>query len=265
MSKFQKAQFKGCGGPFRTEVVELQRVAPACHGTDIPGCSAPCSDCTWDIPPLQKCPYRVPRRVPARVQQGALITAREKREAVGLDQLEKAMDRVIGGIEKRSRVLSDFEKKVVAYHEAGHAIVGWFLKYADPLMKISIIPRGSAALGYAQYLPKETAISTATQLLDRICVLLGGRVSELIHFGHLSTGASDDLQKVTQIAYSQVCGSGVLTFEGRTTIRRPPPPSPDQSDHRGKNEILQQGKSDRAIFGTQHFGSQSPPPPFPLS
>uniref|UniRef100_A0A7S4LDC7 AAA+ ATPase domain-containing protein n=1 Tax=Eutreptiella gymnastica TaxID=73025 RepID=A0A7S4LDC7_9EUGL len=150
--------------------------------------------------------------------EGALITAREKREAVGLDQLEKAMDRVIGGIEKRSRVLSDFEKKVVAYHEAGHAIVGWFLKYADPLMKISIIPRGSAALGYAQYLPKETAISTATQLLDRICVLLGGRVSELIHFGHLSTGASDDLQKVTQIAYSQVSqlsmypGGGHLSF-----------------------------------------------------
>ena len=114
------------------------------------------------------------------------------------------MDRVIGGIEKKSRVLSDFEKKVVAYHEAGHAITGWFLKYADPLMKISIIPRGSAALGYAQYLPKETAISTATQLFDRICVLLGGRVSELITFGHLSTGASDDLQKVTQIAYSKV-------------------------------------------------------------
>uniref|UniRef100_A0A7S1ISB6 AAA+ ATPase domain-containing protein n=1 Tax=Eutreptiella gymnastica TaxID=73025 RepID=A0A7S1ISB6_9EUGL len=150
--------------------------------------------------------------------EGALIAAREKISTIGLDQLEKAVDRVIGGIERRSRVLSPFEKKVVAYHEAGHAIVGWFLKYADPLMKISIIPRGSAALGYAQYLPKETSITTGPQLADRICVLLGGRVSELIHFGHLSTGASDDLQKVTQIAYSQISqlsmypGGGHLSF-----------------------------------------------------
>jgi len=153
--------------------------------------------------------------------EGALIAAREHSKAVRLRHLEDAVDRVIGGIEKRSRVLSDFEKKVVAYHEAGHAIVGWFLKYADPLMKISVIPRGSAALGYAQYLPKETSISNSAHLADRLCVLLGGRVSELLNFGHLSTGAADDLQKVTQLAYSQVSQLGM--FPGGSHLSFPLP------------------------------------------
>lgn len=111
---------------------------------------------------------------------------------------------MLAGIEHRSRVLSDFEKNVVAHHEAGHAIAGWFLNRADPLMKVSIIPRGGSALGYAQYLPNENKMQTANEIVERMCVTLGGRVAELIFFNHLSTGASDDLQKVTRMAYTHV-------------------------------------------------------------
>ncbi|KAL0200557.1 hypothetical protein M9458_003744, partial [Cirrhinus mrigala] len=99
-------------------------------------------------------------------------------------------------------VLQPEEKKTVAYHEAGHAVAGWFLEHADPLLKVSIIPRGKG-LGYAQYLPKEQYLYTKEQLLDRMCMTLGGRVSEEIFFGRITTGAQDDLKKVTQSAYAQ--------------------------------------------------------------
>uniref|UniRef100_A0A671Z4Z6 AFG3-like AAA ATPase 2 n=1 Tax=Sparus aurata TaxID=8175 RepID=A0A671Z4Z6_SPAAU len=132
--------------------------------------------------------------------EAALIAARHLSDAINQKHFEQAIERVIGGLEKKTQVLQPEEKKTVAYHEAGHAIAGWFLEHADPLLKVSIIPRGKG-LGYAQYLPKEQYLYTKEQLLDRMCMTLGGRVSEEIFFGRITTGAQDDLRKVTQSAY----------------------------------------------------------------
>lgn len=136
--------------------------------------------------------------------EAALIAARTDKHVVDEIDFEAAIERVIAGIEKKSRVLSPEEKKTVAYHEAGHAVAGWYLKYAEPLIKVSIIPRGSSALGYAQYLPKDQYLYSKLQLMDRMCVALGGRVSESMFFESITTGAQNDLQKVTKMAYSQV-------------------------------------------------------------
>ncbi|CEJ01398.1 Putative Cell division protease ftsH [Rhizopus microsporus] len=141
--------------------------------------------------------------------EAALIAARRLKEEVEEKDFEDAIERVIAGLEKKSRVLSPEEKKTVAYHEAGHAVAGWYLKHADPLLKVSVIPRGSAALGYAQYLPKDQYLYSKEQLLDRMCMTLGGRVSEQIFFDSITTGAHDDLQKVTKIAYAQITQYGM--------------------------------------------------------
>lgn len=142
--------------------------------------------------------------------EAALIAARFNAEAVQLKHFEAAIERVIAGLEKKSRVLSLEEKRTVAFHEAGHAIAGWFLEHADPLLKVSIIPRGTAALGYAQYLPKDQYLFSKQQLLDRMCMTLAGRVAEEITFdGTITTGAQDDLQKVTKLAYAQITRYGM--------------------------------------------------------
>jgi AFG3 family protein len=140
--------------------------------------------------------------------EAALLAARNGKDEVTELDFETSIERVIAGIEKKSRVLSPEEKKTVAYHEAGHAIAGWYLKYAEPLLKVSIIPRNSA-LGYAHYLPKDQYLYSKLQLLDRMCVTLGGRVSETLFFESITTGAQDDLKKVTQMAYSQVAVFGM--------------------------------------------------------
>ncbi|KAI9366218.1 peptidase family M41-domain-containing protein [Pilaira anomala] len=136
--------------------------------------------------------------------EAALIAARNSKDEVDESDFEAAIERVIAGIEKKSRVLSEEEKKTVAYHEAGHAVAGWYLKHTEPLLKVSIIPRGSSALGYAHYLPKDQYLYSELQLMDRMCVALGGRVSEMLFFESVTTGAQNDLQKVTKMAYSQV-------------------------------------------------------------
>ncbi|KAG0007983.1 AAA ATPase afg3 [Entomortierella chlamydospora] len=135
--------------------------------------------------------------------EAALIAARHNKDTVVEEDFEAAIERVIVGLEKKSKVLSPEEKKTVAYHEAGHAVAGWYLEHADPLLKVSIIPRGIGALGYAQYLPKDQYLYSTKQLMDRMCMTLGGRVSEHIFFGIITTGAQDDLQKVTKMAYAQ--------------------------------------------------------------
>lgn len=123
---------------------------------------------------------------------------------------EQAIERVIGGLEKKSLVLKPEEKRTVAYHEAGHAICGWYFKYADPLLKVSIIPRGQGALGYAQYLPNgDTYLMNVNQLMDRMAMTLGGRVSEELHFETVTSGASDDFRKVTQMATAMVSKWGM--------------------------------------------------------
>lgn len=140
--------------------------------------------------------------------EAALIAARDSCDTVAMKHFEKAIDRVIAGMENKSKVMQPEEKKTVAYHEAGHAVVGWFLEHADPLLKVTIIPRGRG-LGYAQYLPKEQFLYTKEQLNDRICMSLGGRASEQIFFEKITTGAQDDLQKVTQLAYAQTTQFGM--------------------------------------------------------
>ncbi|WP_295721064.1 ATP-dependent zinc metalloprotease FtsH [Mucilaginibacter sp.] len=134
--------------------------------------------------------------------EAALIAARKNKESVDMTDFQDAIDRVIGGLEKKNKIISPEEKRIVAYHEAGHAIAGWFLEHADPLVKVSIVPRGVAALGYAQYLPKEQFLYTTEQLLDEMSVSMGGRVAEDIVFGKISTGALSDLERITKLAYA---------------------------------------------------------------
>ncbi len=141
--------------------------------------------------------------------EAALIAARKNKEAVDMSDFQDAIDRVIGGLEKRNKLISPEEKEIIAYHEAGHAICGWYLEHAYPLLKVTIVPRGTAALGYAQYTPKEQYLYNTDQLLDQICMTLGGRAAEDIFFGKISTGASNDLQQISKIAYSMVTVYGM--------------------------------------------------------
>ncbi|MGI9541794.1 MAG: ATP-dependent zinc metalloprotease FtsH [Cyclobacteriaceae bacterium] len=141
--------------------------------------------------------------------EAALIAARKDKQAVDMKDFQDAIDRVIGGLEKKSKIISPEEKKIVAYHEAGHAVAGWYLEHADPLVKVSIVPRGVAALGYAQYLPKEQFLYQTEQLFDEMCMTLGGRAAEEIIFDKISTGALSDLERVTKMAYSIVTVYGM--------------------------------------------------------
>ncbi len=149
--------------------------------------------------------------------EAALIAARHDKEVIGMQDFNDAVDRVIGGLEKKNKIISPEEKKIVAYHEAGHAIAGWFLEHADPLVKVSIVPRGIAALGYAQYLPKEQYLYTVEQLTDGMCMTLGGRVAEDIIFGRISTGAQNDLERITKLAYAMVTVYGMNTKVGNVS------------------------------------------------
>merc|ERR1711871_217142 len=153
--------------------------------------------------------------------EAALIAARDDCDAVTLIHFQKAVERVIGGLEKKNKILSLTERTTVAYHEAGHAVTGWFMEHADPLLKVSIVPRGTATLGYAQYLPQEHALYSLEQLEDMMCMTLGGRVSEEIKFKRITTGAQDDLQKVTRIAYQQVTNFGMNEKIGRLSFPQP--------------------------------------------
>jgi AFG3 family protein len=141
--------------------------------------------------------------------EAALIAARRNKKAIDMEDFNDAIDRVIGGLEKKNKIISPEEKKIVAYHEAGHAIVGWFMEHCDPLVKVSIVPRGVAALGYAQYLPKEQFLYNTEQLIDEMCMALGGRAAEQIVFGKISTGALSDLERITKMAYSIVTMYGM--------------------------------------------------------
>lgn len=152
--------------------------------------------------------------------EAALIAARRNKEAVDMHDFQDAIDRVIGGLEKKNKIISPEEKKIVAYHEAGHAIAGWFLEHADPLVKVSIVPRGVAALGYAQYLPKEQFLYTTEQLTDSMCMTLGGRVAEDIVFGKISTGAQNDLERITNLAYGMISVYGMNEKVGNISFNQ---------------------------------------------
>merc|ERR1712054_521340 len=140
--------------------------------------------------------------------EAAIVAARRGKQKIQLDDFEKATDRLVGGLES-NKIMTDKEKKTVAYHEAGHAIAGWNLEHADPLLKVTIVPRGKGALGFAEYLPKEIALHTKEQLIDTICMALGGRAAEEVNFGRVTTGAGDDLRRVTQMAYQMISVYGM--------------------------------------------------------
>jgi cell division protease FtsH len=140
--------------------------------------------------------------------EAALIAARKKKEAVEQEDFMEARDRVVGGLERKGKIISPKEKKIVAYHEAGHAVASWYLEHVDSLVKVSIIPRGKS-LGSAWYLPEERQIVTKSQFMDQICASLGGRAAEEIIFDEISSGALDDLEKTTKQAYTMVVYYGL--------------------------------------------------------
>lgn len=153
--------------------------------------------------------------------EAALIAARKGKNTVDMDDFNAAIDRVIGGLEKKNKIILPEEKRVIAYHEAGHAVSGWFLEHAHPLVKVTIVPRGVAALGYAQYLPKEMYIRNTDHLMDDMCMSLGGRAVEELVFGKISTGALSDLQHVTRMAYAMVAMYGMNDVVGNVSFYDP--------------------------------------------
>jgi len=162
--------------------------------------------------------------------EAALIAARFGRPTVGRDSFDGAIDRVIAGLEKKDLTIDPDERRVVAFHEAGHALTGWMLEHADPVMKVSIVPRGRAALGYSQSLPRDVALHTEQQLADTMCMALGGRAAEDVVFNVVSTGAQNDMERVTNMAHQQVSVFGMsqavgpLSFGGQedgNTLYRP--------------------------------------------
>lgn len=149
--------------------------------------------------------------------ESALVAARKSKTAVEKQDFLDAIDRIIGGLEKRNKIVSKLEKKTIAYHEAGHATASWLLEHADPLVKVTIIPRGRA-LGAAWYLPEERQITNREQLLDEMCYALGGRAAEEIVFGKVSTGALNDLERVTKQAYAMVAYFGMSPQIGNVSF-----------------------------------------------
>ena len=140
--------------------------------------------------------------------EAALIAARRNGKSVGKQDFLDAVDRIIGGLEKKTKVMTEHEKRSIALHEAGHATISWFCRYANPLIKVSIVPRGRA-LGAAWYLPEERQITTKEEMLDEMCSLLGGRAAEELCIGQISTGAMNDLERATKSAYGMIAYAGM--------------------------------------------------------
>ena len=150
--------------------------------------------------------------------EAALLAARKDKEAIEMEDFEHAIDRVIAGLEKKNKIISPEERRVIAFHEAGHAIVGWFLEHTDPVVKVSIVPRGLSALGYAQYLPEERYLYSREALLDRMTMAIGGRIAEDIVFGRVTTGAQNDLERITKMAYAMVVDYGMSERIGNVSF-----------------------------------------------
>jgi cell division protease FtsH len=149
--------------------------------------------------------------------ESALIAARKDKKVVERQDFLDAVDRIVGGLERKTKIITKEEKKTIAFHEAGHATVSWLLEYAHPLVKVTIIPRGKA-LGAAWYLPEERQITTRDQLIDEMCSALGGRVAEELIFGKISTGAMNDLEKITKQAYAMIAYFGMSDKVGNLSF-----------------------------------------------
>lgn len=183
--------------------------------------------------------------------EAALIAARDMNLTIIQKHFEQAIERVIAGMEKKTNVLAPDEKKTVAYHEAGHAVSGWFLEHSDPLLKVSIIPRGKG-LGYAQYLPKDQYLLSTEQLYDRMCMTLGGRVSEEIFFKRITTGAQDDLKKVTDSAYAQIVRFGMNKRVGNVSFDTSQPGDPMFSKPYSEQTAQMIDEEARALIDNAH-------------
>lgn len=153
------------------------------------------------------------------VNEAALHAARELQDKIMRKNFEYALERVIAGPEKKTGILNPEEKKIVAYHESGHALVGWMLQHTDALLKVTILPRTSQALGFAQYTPTDRKLFSPEELMDRMCMALGGRVAESLVFNRITTGAQDDLQKVTKMAYAQIRDFGFNKIVGNVSFQ----------------------------------------------
>src|SRR5690606_2235872 len=189
------------------------------------------------------------------LNEAALLAARRDEPAVGMEEIDAAIDRVVAGLEKRTRLISPKEREVVAHHEAGHAIVAERVETADPVHKISIIPRGVAALGYTQQVPSDDRyLLQRGELLDRLCVLLGGRAAEELVFGEISSGASNDLERATDIARRMITELGMSGARGPVTFHRPGGPRAA-----GRRERLEGPRGGRAaeelVFGEISSGA----------
>ena len=202
--------------------------------------------------------------------EAALVAARRDKKAVDMEDFNYALDRVIGGLEKKNELISPEEKEIIAFHEAGHAICGWYLEHASPLIKVTIVPRGIGTLGYAQYLPKEEHITRTEQLLDRMCMTFGGRAAEKIVFDKISTGAQSDLDQVTKMAYSMIAVYGMndrvgnISFYGMSQDQFQKPYSDDtatliddevrklvESQYKRAQELLKMHRNELNILAQQ--------------
>uniref|UniRef100_A0A914YZT0 AAA+ ATPase domain-containing protein n=1 Tax=Panagrolaimus superbus TaxID=310955 RepID=A0A914YZT0_9BILA len=200
------------------------------------------------------------------VNEAAIHAASYQHKIVNVNDLSFAMDRILAGPEKRSKTLVLEEREIVAYHESGHALVGWLLEHTDALLKVTIIPRTSAALGFAQYNPKDRKLFSKEELFDRMCMTLGGRAAENVYFNRITTGAQNDLEKVTKQAYAQVKNYGMSTVVGPITraivakayfnteniIR----------DNREKLDILAKALLERETLSYEDVKKLIGPPPF---
>ncbi|WP_421774116.1 ATP-dependent zinc metalloprotease FtsH [Gracilimonas sp.] len=152
--------------------------------------------------------------------EAALLAARREKSSIEMEDFQDSIEKVIAGLERKNKLISPDERKIVAYHEAGHAIVGWFLEHTDPVLKVSIVPRGLAALGYTLQTPlEERFLMTTEELNDKICALLGGRVAEEIIFGRISTGAQNDLERITTMAFAMVAEYGMSEKLGYISLK----------------------------------------------
>jgi cell division protease FtsH len=186
--------------------------------------------------------------------EAALLAARRDKEVVEMEDFQDAIERVVAGLEKKNKLISPNERKIVAYHESGHAIVGWFLEYTDPVLKVSIVPRGFAALGYTLQTPLEDRfLMTVEELDDKICALLGGRVAEEIIFGKISTGAQNDLERITNLAYAMVAEYGMSEDLGYVSLTDSK--NPDNSY--GFNKKYSEKTAERIDQAVQHIIRQN--------
>ncbi|MGK3733975.1 MAG: AFG3 family protein [Bacillariaceae sp.] len=178
--------------------------------------------------------------------EAAIVAARRKADTVSMDDFEKATDRIIGGLES-NKIMSKEERSIVAYHEAGHAVAGWFLEHADPLLKVTIIPRTSGALGFAQYLPKEVSLRTQEEIMDIVCMALAGRAAEEIFFGGVTTGASDDLRRVTDLVYSTIQVYGMNPRLGQLAYPKNPNAQFDERQYSEKTARAMDEEAKRIV------------------